>query len=151
MPDIRLVYLSCRASHVTDSAVVDDIVLPAMSKNRRLDITGCLWFDRDRFLQTLEGPEEAVDSVYSRIEADSRHNEVSLLLREPQSHRLFPRWAMKPVPALHADVIRELVAGFGARPQRCAVEAGPKARTDSGRGSGQTLHRLLRMLAARAG
>lgn len=143
-------YLSCRASHVTDSAVVDDIVLPAMAKNRRLDITGCLWFDRDRFLQTLEGPDETVDRVYSQIEADNRHDQVSLLLREPQVNRLFPRWAMKPVPALRADVIRDLVAGFDARPQRCGPEAQPAASRDEP-GAIHPIHRLLRMLAARAG
>jgi len=144
------VYLSCRASHVTDSAVVDDIVLPAMTKNRRLDITGCLWFDRDRFLQTLEGPDETVDRVYSQIETDGRHDQVTLLLREPQTHRLFPRWAMKPVPALRADVIRDLVAGFGAQPQSCSPERAPAESRDTG-GAIHPIHRLLRMLAARAG
>lgn len=150
MPDIRLVYLSCRASHVTDSAVVDDIVLPSMARNRRLGITGCLWFDRDRFLQTLEGPEDSVDAVYARIEIDNRHDQVTLLLREPQSHRLFARWAMKPVPALRTDMIRDLVAGFGARPQTCGPEATPEETPDPG-GVMHPMHRLLRMLAVRAG
>lgn len=145
-------YLSCRSSHVTDSAVVDDIVLPAMAKNRRLDITGCLWFDRDRFLQTLEGPDESVDAVYSQIEKDRRHEQVTLLLREPQANRLFPRWAMKPVPAMRADVIRELVADFGALPQRCVPEqATAETAGPGGGGAVQTIHRLLRMLAARTG
>lgn len=143
-------YLSCRAAHVTDSAVVDDIVLPAMAKNRRLDITGCLWFDRDRFLQTLEGPAETVDGVFSRIGGDSRHEQVSLLLREPQAVRLFPRWAMKPVPAFRSDMIRVMVAGFGARPHHCAPDAQPQEPPETG-GAIQTLHRLLKMLAARAG
>jgi len=150
LPDIRLVYLSCRAPHVTDSAVVDDIVLPAMAKNRRLDITGCLWFDRDRFLQTLEGPEESVDFVFKRIEADGRHDQVTRLLREPQDRRLFSRWAMKPVPASNTDVIRDLVEGFGARSQPCSPEPKAVASTDADGGAVHSVHRLLRMLAARS-
>lgn len=150
MPDTRLVYLSRRAAHVTDSAVVDDIVLPSMAKNRRLDITGCLWFDRDRFLQILEGPEESVDAVYARIEADGRHGQVTALLREPQDRRMFARWAMKPVPALRADVIRDLVEGFGSGPKRSAPAPASSETAPSG-GVVHGIHRLLRLLAARAG
>lgn len=105
MPDIRLVYRSRRAPHVTDTMIVDDIVLPSMAKNRRLGISGCLWFDDRRFLQALEGEPEPVGKLYATIQADPRHDDLQLLAHEPIAERQFRRWSMKPMSARDPDPI----------------------------------------------
>ncbi len=71
----------------------------ARSRNAREDITGALICRRDLYLQLLEGPEEAVEAAYSRIEEDDRHVEVTRLLSRPAAERLFPAWAMRDDPA----------------------------------------------------
>ena len=82
-PLYHLAYLSRRSRDVTDDEVVDGIVLPAMSKNRRLDVTGCLWFSADQFLQVLEGTEPVIVDLFEEIRVDHRHREVEVLASEP--------------------------------------------------------------------
>lgn len=148
MPQIRLAYVSRRAPHLTDDAIVDDIVLPAMAKNRRLEITGCLWFDQRRFLQVLEGPAESVEGVFASIVADSRHTDVDLIRRAPDEQRSFARWAMKPVRAGEGDPIGAMVASLSPEsipPRRRRPREAPTPPTPG------ALTRIVRLLAASAG
>ena len=116
-----LCYISRRAPGLTDTQVVDGIVLPAMAKNRRLDITGCLWFDADRFIQFLEGPTRDVQRVYAAIERDNRHTDVALLTSGPLADRSFDRFSMRAIgqsrPAAVAALL-ELCDGVGVQAAR---------------------------------
>lgn len=114
----EVIYVSRRAEGVTDQVVVDDIVLPAGVKNNRLEITGCLWFSRDRFLQILEGPREAVEDVYSKILSDDRHYDIRTVSTSPIAKRSFARWGMRSLKNSKEDRIEELIheyaPNFGA-------------------------------------
>ncbi len=66
----------------------------ARVKNNRLQITGLLLVNDRQIIQFLEGPVEAVQAVYAAIEADSRHQDVTLLTAGPLTCREFPDWAM---------------------------------------------------------
>ncbi len=143
MPEIRLVYRSHRAPHVTDTMVVDDIVLPAMAKNRRLNISGCLWFDDRRFLQALEGEAEPLDALYSTIQADDRHQELQLLAHEPIVERKFTRWSMKPMSARVPDPISAAMDELGLKRVAAGVSA-PPASADG------PVQRMLGLLVARS-
>lgn len=116
-----LCYISRRAPGLTDAQVIDGIVLPAMAKNRRLDITGCLWFDANRFIQFLEGPAKDVQRVYAAIERDNRHTDVSLLTSGPLAERSFERFSMRAIgrsrPAAVAALL-ELCDGVGVQTAR---------------------------------
>ena len=118
---ITLCYISRRAPGVSDTEVVDGIVLPAMARNRRLDITGCLWFDAERFVQFLEGPRQSVLELYAAIERDPRHTDVSLLTSDPLDERAFERFSMRAVgqqrPAAVAALL-ELCDGVGVKTAR---------------------------------
>jgi hypothetical protein len=46
------------------------------------------------FIQTLEGPDDAVDATFARIEQDTRHRNVYVALREEIESRAFPDWSM---------------------------------------------------------
>lgn len=105
----EVIYVSRRAEGVTDQVVVDDIVLPAGIKNNQLEITGCLWFSRDRFLQILEGPREAVEDVYSKILADDRHYEITTVSTSPITKRSFARWGMRSLRNSKENRIEELI------------------------------------------
>jgi hypothetical protein len=70
------------------------ILSAARRNNPRLGITGALVCRHDLYLQLIEGPGEAIDALYARIEADDRHFYVRLLLSEAMGERLFPNWAM---------------------------------------------------------
>jgi hypothetical protein len=66
----------------------------AQARNRRFDITGALLFYSGVFAQTLEGPQSAVERLFSRIEQDERNSEVTVAFRGPEAERDFPGWSM---------------------------------------------------------
>lgn len=101
----EIIYVSQRRLGLTESQIVDDIVLPSSRTNRNLDITGCLWFNNSKFLQVLEGPKEAVEMIYAKIEADDRHHDVKLICNAPLAERSFSRWGMR---SLQSDCNSEL-------------------------------------------
>ncbi len=110
---IQLIYLSDRPKTTSDEMIVDSIVLPAMRFNERADITGCLWFGRRHFLQVLEGPEEAVRSLYGRIEKDERHCNVRLLVLGEITERSFSRFTLKCIRDHEMEEIERVIAQFG--------------------------------------
>lgn len=85
---------------------IDDLFTDAMARNQALSVTGVLLFDAHRVFQYLEGPEEAIYQVFSRIEAATRHGNVVVKFDEAVSERYFRTWSMVcrsvDVSALHA-------------------------------------------------
>lgn len=69
----------------------------ARSRNKQAGITGALLLSDERFVQTLEGEEAAVRALFSTIEADPRHAEVTLLGAGTVGARVFARWSMARV------------------------------------------------------
>lgn len=63
-------------------------------RNGGLGVTGALVFSTDCFVQTLEGPCEAVEAVFEAIQRDPRHDEVVVLEANPATAREFGAWAM---------------------------------------------------------
>lgn len=70
------------------------ILSAARRNNPQQGITGALICRHDVYLQLIEGPAEAIDSLYARILSDDRHTNVDLLLTEDMGERMFPAWAM---------------------------------------------------------
>ncbi len=96
MPLIQITYAS--RSFGYDSSIIAGILLDARRCNMRDAITGTLICRQDLYLQLLEGPEEAVEAAYRRIQRDDRHLEVRRLTKGPITSRLFPEWAMRHDP-----------------------------------------------------
>jgi len=69
----------------------------ARSNNKKQGITGALLLSEDRFVQVLEGDEDAVRALFRQIERDGRHDSVSVLESGMVAKRLFARWAMAKV------------------------------------------------------
>ncbi|MCA9274775.1 MAG: BLUF domain-containing protein [Phycisphaerales bacterium] len=105
----EVIYLSTRREGLTDQVIVDEIVLPSGIKNRHLDITGCLWFSNERFLQILEGPREAVEQVYEAIRSDDRHYAIATVSTSPVTHRSFARWGMRALRGDEQNQIDQLI------------------------------------------
>ena len=90
---IRLTYLSTARPSVDEHATA--AILAASRRNNRVDgLTGLLLFDGRRFLQALEGQEEAVLRAFKRITADPRHYACVELSRKPVRTRAFADWNM---------------------------------------------------------
>lgn len=89
----RLVY-SSRSTGPFDRAELAQILATSRRRNADEGVTGLLLYSDRTFLQLLEGEEPAVRAAYARISADSRHDEVTLLVDRPVDERECPDWAM---------------------------------------------------------
>jgi hypothetical protein len=68
-------------------------------------ITGLLIFDGSRFLQIIEGAEEAIDHLVDRLRADKRHTAFEVRDERFVDSRSFPDWSMELVH-VSAEYIR---------------------------------------------
>ncbi len=57
-------------------------------------ITGLLLYSDERYVQLLEGPKEAVQGLFWRIQQDERHTQVVTLSEGPGPQRWFSDWSM---------------------------------------------------------
>ncbi len=92
MTEKRIIYRSQPFGF--DKSMLAGILSAARRNNPRYGITGALVCRRDVYLQLIEGPADAIDALFARIEADDRHTNVELLLSEDAAERMFPAWAM---------------------------------------------------------
>ncbi len=72
----------------------EGILENSCKKNITKELTGLLIYRSRSFLQLLEGPEQKVRELYSRIEMDSRHQFIVTLLECKSDERLYPNWSM---------------------------------------------------------
>lgn len=86
---------SSEAATTPSESELQSLVSAARGRNRSIGITGMLLYDGGRFLQTIEGPPEAVDLVWSSIRRDPRHREIELLSEHIVPARLFSGWDLR--------------------------------------------------------
>ena len=124
----RLVYYS-RNTIIGDAAAreaaITSILAKSQANNRKVDVTGALMFNSGCFGQVLEGPLEAVEQIFERIQQDERHGDVSLLAFDPAPERAFENWSMGFVGASVEDAARygALASGTGFDPARMSGDA----------------------------
>nr|WP_254065170.1 MULTISPECIES: BLUF domain-containing protein [unclassified Frigoribacterium] len=87
------VYVSRSSYPFTDDDLAN-LLMTSRSNNARLGITGMLLHREGRFIQVLEGPEEAVRERLAVIARDPRHTAVHTIVDELVEDRLFPAWTM---------------------------------------------------------
>lgn len=90
---LRLTY----ASRAADWLKRDDlraIAASAQRKNRMAGLTGLLLYVGGDFLQIIEGPPDAVESLFELIEEDDRNQHVTRLSTERILRRAFADWSM---------------------------------------------------------
>jgi hypothetical protein len=88
-----LAYRSTAAGSVT-SADLEALLFDARAFNAHSGVTGVLLVAEGQYLQYLEGPAHALESVYARIQASRRHRELEILFKGDVSERLFETWHM---------------------------------------------------------
>lgn len=89
----RILYISTARAPISTSDL-NLLLASARRKNAASDITGLLIVGGRRFLQVLEGPEDAVSRTYGRIAQDPRHFALVKLNDRPIEERSFGQWAM---------------------------------------------------------
>lgn len=92
----RVVYVSEKTN--ASDTTLKDIIASSKKNNPEEDVTGCLLSGSNSFLQLLEGPADFIDTLYSKISKDNRHENVVTLCDEKIDERLFSSWSMKLAP-----------------------------------------------------
>lgn len=89
-----IIYRSHIAGHVPVKSLTD-LAVKANKINESSDISGILLFNGTHFFQVLEGPEQAVKAIYSRICQDPRHHNLVELMRDYAPSRRFGNVGME--------------------------------------------------------
>lgn len=92
-------WIACLAYKSTATATpsatdLDVLVTRARARNRSLGITGMLLFEDGHFLQTLEGSPDSLETLWSSIKHDGRHNHIEVLSKHLMTARLFSDWEL---------------------------------------------------------
>ena len=90
---LELVYKSKAKENITQLEI-DAILETAQKFNQANELTGCLIFHNNYFIQLLEGDENVLRTLYDRISNDSRHTDIELLYEKTKSQRNFENWGM---------------------------------------------------------
>lgn len=81
-----------RAASAPSEAELEALVAEARARNHSVGVTGMLLYENGRFLQTLEGPPDGLDAIWSSIRRDQRHADIEVLTQHLVSARLFSEW-----------------------------------------------------------
>lgn len=85
---------SSKASSNCNAADILDILKKSQKNNKALDISGCLVYHNDCFVQIIEGAKKNIIDIYDIIKKDIRHSHVKLLWKGPSERRVFKSWNM---------------------------------------------------------
>ncbi|CRD63644.1 BLUF domain-containing protein [Stenotrophomonas sp. GD03958] len=85
---------SSRMSAGLSNHALRQIVLQSAAFNRRVDVTGALIVDGQRFFQYIEGPPDGMAAVRRRIQDSRSHAAVAPVLDMAIGARAVPYWAM---------------------------------------------------------
>ena len=91
---------------------IDNILQTSRARNGERGITGCLIYYNRRFIQILEGNQQAVQELYRKIEKDNRHGQVRIIAENAVEKRTFPEWGMAYYPIDETNVGRSELEQF---------------------------------------
>lgn len=125
----QLVYISTARVGIT-ATLLDAILASSRGNNARDGVTGLLVAGTRRFLQALEGPEQAVLDTFRRIRNDPRHHAFVLLTGRAVERRAFGDWSMAFERGSEgaeeeslAETVRRLTEGLADRSLRARLVA----------------------------
>ncbi|MEM1174649.1 MAG: BLUF domain-containing protein [Pseudomonadota bacterium] len=91
---LGIVYVS-EAQMYFDNMSLESLAADAAARNFELSITGYLYFEKDRFVQYVEGDEAVVSGLMEGIRGDVRHRILHEVTEEDIGKRRFPSWHMR--------------------------------------------------------
>nr|WP_321222386.1 BLUF domain-containing protein [uncultured Psychroserpens sp.] len=73
---------------------IDNMLLKAKRFNKEHNITGCIVYHDDRFIQIIEGEKPEIINLYAKIKDDKRHFDVMTLSETATNQTLWDDWSM---------------------------------------------------------
>ncbi|CAN5117945.1 hypothetical protein BH09ACT5_BH09ACT5_11750 [soil metagenome] len=113
---LSIAYVSASTGEMSEDDVAA-ILKQSRANNVWHQLTGALLYHRGRFIQVIEGPDDAVRTRLAIIAADPRHSGIRTISEKQIGARQFPEWTMGFVP-LSGSAVTQLEGFddfFGAR------------------------------------
>jgi len=88
-----LIYVSSATQLMEDDDLLSLLIF-CRKANASQDITGMLLYKNEKFMQILEGEENAVKELYKSICEDSRHQGQYIVMSGKAEERAFNSWSM---------------------------------------------------------
>ncbi|MEP0355826.1 MAG: BLUF domain-containing protein [Paraglaciecola sp.] len=102
----QLIYISEKSQHFKLSDI-PRILKSAMKNNELLNVTGLLLNLPHHFIQVLEGNQLDVESIFSKISDDSRHDNIRCIYKQSIMIREFGDWSMGFSAELAEEIIQD--------------------------------------------
>ncbi|MEN6669207.1 BLUF domain-containing protein [Psychrobacter sp. B38] len=83
-----------RANPNVSAKDFNEILKQAQVNNAANGITGMLTFNKDYFLQTIEGPRAQINRLLYSLIADERHYDLQVIETRELTHRVWSEWSM---------------------------------------------------------
>lgn len=90
---VNLTYIS-QVSQKMDANTLKDILSTAQTNNKAYGISGILLFNRQFFLQTIEGSRPRINQLLTNLINDQRHTELRIVDSLQLSQRQWDKWSM---------------------------------------------------------
>lgn len=88
-----LIYVSYAVEPFTQDQL-KTLLRNCVQKNTVKDVTGMLLYIDGKFIQVLEGDKDTIQSIFLKIQKDTRHRKVKIIIEGEISNRNFPGWSM---------------------------------------------------------
>lgn len=88
-----IIYLSS-AKRLLSAEDLRELLAVSRRNNEAAGIGGILIYWDGNFLQYVEGPPDALDALFERLERDDRHSGMIVMERKRIAARAFPDWTM---------------------------------------------------------
>jgi acylphosphatase len=92
-PIFQILYLSSARPELTEDELLK-ILYESQQRNSERGITGLLLHSDGNIIQVIEGEKTAVESLFEKIERDTRHHQIMVLSRKFVEQRDFPEYKM---------------------------------------------------------
>ncbi len=90
---LQLIYTSAATVAFSEDDL-NALLFQSRKNNKASDITGMLLYDHGTFLQIIEGPDDAIKQLFSKIEKDDRHERIITISQRAIPKRDFEQWTM---------------------------------------------------------
>lgn len=104
---IHLIYASAATYPLSDQELAA-LLSKSRTHNADQGITGILLHAGGSFFQVLEGEAQAIERLFERISRDTRHTNLTIIIREPIARRAFGEWTMGFVN-VKSEELREII------------------------------------------
>ncbi|MEM5566822.1 BLUF domain-containing protein [Psychroserpens sp. AS72] len=88
-----IIYQS-KAQDNLDISEIDRMLLKAKRFNKENNITGCIVYHDNQFIQIIEGEKSDITNLYAKIKDDNRHFNVMTLSETATNETLWDDWSM---------------------------------------------------------